>query len=359
MRHLSLLALLACALLAGCEGPLRTEPLGRVDAPLIIDSHVEVARQYAPWILAGVHPTLGRHDLPTRVDFDGDLRGGDDWDHLPRFELPPTIYYAALETRTHWFLSYHIFHPRDASCVKLGLGESHENDGENLQVVVEKATGRVVLLFTQAHYFGRLHAAPGVHVETRGGESIASEVLLVDDAGKPDPAGKHAVVYVQPWGHGIYAARDATCAVTVDPEGHVVFADHGLVLHPAAPGEVPPEPSIDAGSATYALASTTAGLWPYLRDGRLIGEGGLFDGCLPYSGPRGVVQVPRYYEADRFSGIFGSDRGISPFALDTSFWTGTLGVLFFDPARRWRELVVLPGPWSTDYVDYPFTPAHP
>ena len=46
--------------------------------------------------------TDGRQDVPTRVDFDGNLRGDDNWESLPRFALPPTVYYAAFHTAQFW-----------------------------------------------------------------------------------------------------------------------------------------------------------------------------------------------------------------------------------------------------------------
>ena len=95
-------------------------------------------------------------------------------------------------------------------------------------------------------------------------------------------------------------------------------------------------------------------IWPGLRDGTLVGEDGLFDGALRYRGPQIDVGVPRYYEGDRFSGPFGADRGIAPFAVDFRFGEGEVGALFFDPARRYAECLVVPQPWSLEYEDYPF-----
>lgn len=361
-RLLGVLPVLALAALAwlnrGCTGPLRVEPLQAHTAPLTTDRHLELARTYAPWILKAVDPEEGRQDLPTRVDFDGNLRGDDNWEHMPRWALPPVVYYAALETETHWFLSYHLFHPRDWSAVRIGVHLTHENDGENLQVVVAKDTGRVVLLWTQAHYFGYAYAEPGSGVADGPGEDLEGRLLLVDEQGRPDPAGRRAAVYVEPGGHGIYGALDSASGARVAADGSVRFDDHGLVLRPARPGEAAPEPPLDAADPVpYRLESLTAKLWPGVRDGSLLGEGGLLDGTCAYSGRLGTFPVPRYYEGDRFSGPFGPDRGIAPFALGFSFSCGDVGALFYDPAARYAEVLTVPAPWSLDYVDYPFEPA--
>ncbi len=338
----------------GCTGPLIEPPLGACAQPLLVDDHLELARRYAPWILNEVHATKGRQDLPTRADFDGNLRGDDDWENLPRFALPPVVYYALVESETHWFLTYHLFHPRDWSCIDLGLHMTHENDGENLQVVVEKKRGRVVLLFVQAHYRGGVYANADSGFAA-GSEQIRGELLLVDEAGRPSSSGAHAVVYVESCGHGIQGLADRRDDVALDDDGRARFAGHGLVLRPAAPGESVAEPPIDAARPLpYALASTIETFWAGLVDGSLRGEGGLFDGSLRLVTPELTVDVPRYYEADRFSGPFGPDRGISPLAVDFRFGEGEAGALLFDPARRYARCLGVPQPWSTRYVGFPF-----
>lgn len=351
----ALAALVGGAIGSGCAGePLRVEPLGRAEAPLVVDEDLALARRYAPWIYHAVHPELGRQDLPTRVDFDGNLRGDDNWEHMPRFELPPTAYYAVVESETHWFVSYHLFHPRDWSYARIGLHETHENDGESLQVVVDKASEQVVLLLTQAHYFGTAYADRGSGFEA-GDEEVRAPVLRLDERGRPDPSGKHAGVFVEAYGHGVLGALDPCLELEVAADGTARFPEAGLVLRPAAEGEEVREPALDARAPVpYALESITAKLWPRLVDGSLVGEGGLLDGAVALEGPAGRVLVPRFYEADRFSGPFGPDRGISPFALCFSFF-GDVGDLLFDPARAYAAALRVPARWSTRYVDYPFT----
>ncbi len=342
------------ALNLGCCSPLRVEPLRRATGEPVVDAHLELARTYAPWIYHAVHETRGRQDLPAPLDFDGNLDGEDNWEALPHFELVPTASYAVLETETHWFLTWHLFHPRDWTLIDLGLHLTHEGDGENLQVVVEKASGQVVLLFTQAHYSGTACARPDAGFGD-GSAALRGELLLVNDHGLPDPQGTHAAVYVQSGGHGIYSARDRCSGAEIARDGGARFDGHGVVLRPARLGEAVVEPALDAATPVpYQLESTTSKLWPLLASGELVGEGRLLDGAWRYRNARVDIGVPRYHEADRFSGPFGPDRGISPFAVDFGWDEGTLGALFFDPARRYAELLNVPEPWSLEYVDYPF-----
>jgi hypothetical protein len=349
----------ALLLASACASePLVTPPLGHVAAPLLVDGDLELARRHAPWLFHETDADGGRQDLPTRVDFDGNLRGDDDWDHFPCFELPPVVYYAVVATDTHWFLSYHLFHPRDWCHYDLKLHMTHENDGENLQVVVERATDRPVLLLTQAHYRGRAHAAADSGF-ARGEEPLDADLVLVDDDGRPSATGAHPCVTVAARGHGIGALdRDDAERIGVTG-GRPAFADRGLILRPARASEsreaVGAEPSPRAAApVAYALASTVATFWPGVRDGDLVGDGRLFDGALPLVTPELRVMVPRYYDADRASGPFGPDRGISPFALDFRFGEGECGALLFDPARRHAQCLRVPQPWSVRYVDFPW-----
>ncbi len=340
--------------LNACASPLRIDPLEESRHGVVVDDDLELARRYAPFLYKEFHPTKGRQDVPAPVDFDGDLDGENNWEAFARFELFPTVYYAVLETGTHWFLTYHLFHPRDWTAFDIGLHLTHENDGENLQVVVEKASGRVVLLFTQAHYVGGVYAAEGAGFRD-GKERVRGALLLVDEDGVPDPDGAHAAVFVECKGHGIYGATDGHSRVVIAEDGSAAFAGSGWVLRPAGADETVAEPALENGAVVpYELQSTTALLWPRLADGTLVGEGRLLDRPFPYEDERVRVEVPRYYEADRFSGPFGPDRGISPFAVDFGFGRGEVGALFFGPAARYAEKLGVPEGWSLEYVDYPF-----
>jgi hypothetical protein len=339
---------LALLLNACSSAPLRVEPLERRSLEPVVDADLELARAHAPWIFHEIHAGGGRQDLPAPVDFDGNLDGDDNWESFPRCELLPTVYYAHLETATHHFLTYHLFHPRDWEPFELpGLHLTHEGDGENLQVVVEKASGRVVLLFTQAHYRGQTYARVG-----EPGESRDEPLWLLDDEGRAADAGAHAAVFVESCGHGIYGLGDRNARVVLDGSG-VRFEREGLVFRPARHGEGVSEPALDAREPVpYRLESTTVKLWPGVRSGELVGAGRLFDGTMRYEDRRVSLALPKFHRGDRFSGPFGASRGISPFALDFGWSAGTLGALFFDPARRHAEMLGVE--WALEYVDYPF-----
>ncbi|MGH7152064.1 MAG: hypothetical protein ACREIU_15270, partial [Planctomycetota bacterium] len=211
-------------LVVSCCATPRTPPGPRLDGspPPTVDRHLEVATRFAPIVLQETHPRRGREDLPSNFDFDGDLVGRDNWEDFDRFRLVPTVYYALLGTETHLFLTYHLFHARDWSPFPLGLQDTHENDGENLQVVVEKASGLPVLLYTQAHFRGRAYANDRARFGD-GEERIRGGVLLLDGEGTPEPGGTQVAVFVESQGHGIYGSEDRGARGTVAPDGAVRF----------------------------------------------------------------------------------------------------------------------------------------
>ncbi|MBM3746631.1 MAG: hypothetical protein FJW34_12615, partial [Acidobacteria bacterium] len=95
-----------------------------------------LAERYAPF-LAQETWFQPKSDMPARFDFDGDWHGDNNWETLEEGSSQAYVYYAAMETETHWFLIYNVFHPRDYSdrCV---IGTCHENDNEGIILTVRK-----------------------------------------------------------------------------------------------------------------------------------------------------------------------------------------------------------------------------
>jgi len=346
-----LLALLVAAPLFGQSAAL----LPNSGAAPVYERLHHIAERYAPFIYHATDNTGGRQDIISNIDFDGDLVGNNNWENFENYELKPTVYYAVLETETHYFISFHLFHPRDWNHFTFYLHDTHENDGENFQVVVRKADTAVVLLWTQAHYRSDVYTNPGSGIQS-GKTTIAGQFQLVDDRGIPSETGTHAAVFVEAQGHGIYGTLDSSSEVVINADGSFAFEDgSGLLFRPALTGETVTEPAVfTSGEVPYQLDSITMKLWHLLRDGTLVGDDKLLDGAVRYADELVSIDVPRYYDANRFSGPFGADRGISPFALDFSFSKGTLGALFFNPAKRYDEQLTISDLWSKQYIQYPF-----
>lgn len=159
----------------------------------------KLAERYAPFVAQETWFDP-RADHLHRFDYDGDLQGDNNWDNLEKGSSQAYVYYAAMETETHWFLHYNFFHPRDYSdnCV---VGTCHENDNEGVILTVKKdgsEFGKLELLETLAHnnvytYTNRRDLRKSLH-------NVDGEMALVDET--------HPVVFLEAGGHGALGGAD-------------------------------------------------------------------------------------------------------------------------------------------------------
>src|SRR5215475_4590012 len=86
----------------------------------------------------GSHALGGKADYITRIDFDGDWNGRNNWDNAGSASFSPAAYgyYSVVETSTHWFIVYMFYHPRDWT--DFFFDTEHENDSEGLLVSVAR-----------------------------------------------------------------------------------------------------------------------------------------------------------------------------------------------------------------------------
>ncbi len=173
----------------------------------VSDSYVDLARYYSPVIVQDVGCTYFG-DYITRVDYDGDYIGGNNWENLGIVEsplivhkarpLPAYVYYAVMETTTHYFIWYALFHPADDYYCH---AFSHENDLEGIVLCVRKdgtTHGDLRMVQLQAHYDFYQYIPPGETGITNGDDDIDGTIEL--DTTYP---GIHPRVYVQGGGHGL------------------------------------------------------------------------------------------------------------------------------------------------------------
>ena len=279
---------------AGSESadPLDPVPVTYVGS----DQDYQIAARFAPVF----HQALGsspRFDYITRVDFDGDWRGDNNWDNAADEArmLGATVYFNVSESVTHYFIHYAVFHPRDYKGGNVrgvvlsqiiregatrhgdydptGLAEAavlaHENDMEGALVVVEKAAGlfgstRVTYVETLAH--NQFLQYP---VERRLFGRRKDRARVEDE---------HPVLYIEPKGHGIEAfhGEDQLDGAT----GVVVYRHTGEATEPT--GLSGSDVTEEVG---YDLVSMAETLWPFARDP----AGGLYGGGFDYG--RWTVEV--------------------------------------------------------------------
>jgi hypothetical protein len=305
-----LLLLVACRLAEPALAPAGPGPPA---------SHQDLARHYAPVIKQGAATD---QDYITAADFDGDWIGNNNWQNQPAGDLSAHVYYAVIETETHWFLFYSIFHPRDYTSKPCeDSGGCHENDLESIQLVVLKdgtPAGKLLAVETLAH--SKIYLYP---------VDASVQPNALEAAGRIRFEESHPIVYIETYGHGIYGTR------------RILFP--GVITYRV--GDVAETPDgIKDEDTSYLLVSIYETLWTHRDD---IGAGRVFDQPFDY---RGRV-LPAALDGDDF----GEDRANSPWGYNQA--TGDVlsrGDWFLDPAKAFAYHASFEGEYSLEYVHNPY-----
>ena len=158
-----------------------------------------LAEHYAP-VVAEETWFQPKSDYLARFDLDGDWKGDNNWERAEVGSSQAYVYYAAMETSTHWFLIYNFFHPRDYSdtCV---AGTCHENDNEGMILTIERdgsPFGRLQTMETLAH--NNIYSYRRDRGVKNGVHRFDGEIEL--------RGGSHPVVFIESGGHGVYGSDD-------------------------------------------------------------------------------------------------------------------------------------------------------
>lgn len=226
----------------------------------------EASALSARWAPTFVQETSREHperDRPLAIDFDGDWDATNNWENLTPAHryATPTVYGSAILTRSHAYLTYTLFYPRDWTAFGCLPYICHDNDLETVLLVVERATDgaareRLVLVEAKSH---------------RDYLALPGDAVARDDAGKP-------VLRVESGGHGMRPVRDGAGS---DATNTRVFVHVPVGTSQASAAMRP-------GVEAYELASLYDSLWKQrstdAASGRLWTEGET--GPLWYAGER-------------------------------------------------------------------------
>ena len=328
----------------------------------------EVAASFAPVF----YQALGdkpRSDYITNFDFDGDWRGDNNWDNAEKKEFPlrAYIYYSVSETRTHYFIQYAVFHPRDykggeekgrllSKILQEGaraigtrdptgmLDEAvlaHENDMEGCLVVVAKSGKN--LREASVAYVESLHH--NTFSDYMSGES-APQRFKTEDA--------RPLLYVEAKGHGIEAyTGDAKQA---ESKEFLIYRYTGKADDPEQQ---------KSGAIGYELLPIKTTLWPKARIGTKP-TGTTFGAAHDYSlisidleQANGKASAKKFNVGGLGSAFLGKAGGVNmarpPWGwFDNNHRSDPLGLWFFDPARIVRRDFNLGESFSTAYIRLPF-----
>ena len=345
----------------------RVSPQSKTVVQAARKREADVAQRFAPVF----YQSLGenkRADYITNFDFDGDWRGDNNWAHADdrHFQLKAYVYYSVVETETHYFIHYALFHTRDykggerkgtilSELIRegakragkydpTGIAEesalAHENDMEGCLVAVAKEgndLNRARVVFSET----LRHNTFAKYIPGEASARASEELRLVD--GRP-------LFYIQPKGHGIEA-------LTSDKQ----TSNKDLLAYRFTGRAGDPEKA-EAGSIGYDLVPIQTTLWPRARDGVNATYGVEYD--------YGEVTIKLAQSSARVSelkvnltkigiafvgNVGGLNMARPPWGwFDRGNREETLGVWFFDPARTIKRDFHLDDSFSTVYLRTPF-----
>jgi hypothetical protein len=317
----------ALAATLGLPGPVHAAP-----------SRAQLALRWAPIHyqdvdVTGGHALAGRSDYLTRVTFDGDLTGRNDWDDAARSDVSfgAAVYYDVVETGTHWFITYFFFHPRDWTDLPLFETE-HENDGEGLTEMIEKDGSEYGVLrgmVTVAHSDFYSYTPAG-STWTTGRETVDGTLRLQSS---PHDSFAHPVTAQEAKGHGLKAW----------PQYDIV--GDGIVYYPSASASETPGSANDR-DVQYRLIDLFApgGLWAERGNAALFAGLGTFAG--DDSGDCGIGTWDCTLNAAN-----------APWGWDDGNDQPARGEIATDPAKLSAEYFTIPGGLSRTYRYNPYASA--
>ncbi|RME46950.1 MAG: hypothetical protein D6795_14760 [Deltaproteobacteria bacterium] len=290
----------------------------------------EIAERFAPVVLQETG-WRRRADYITRFDFDGNVTGRDNWQHLGAYPLPAYVYFSVIETETHVFLGYFFFHAARYGTFFDNDFESYENDMNGLLLVLDReavdrgAGPSESVLFMETRSREQFLQYTNDARVRQGTEEIDGPIFF-DEADRlwVGVAARH---------HGVHAAS----AEEIEGAGarSIVYFYDGVA-------GVPTRRSRRVG---YALLPLLTELWPLRAN---IGEGRTFDRPFLF-GQHCLV-----------GGNFDGDDYLEDWARPPWSWDevddGAVGrgEWFFLPAETVVSHLMLPEPFSLRYTYHPY-----
>ena len=300
-------------------------------------SRAELALRWAPIHYqdvdaTGSHALGGKSDYLTRVDFDGDLVGRNNWDDAATTgaSFAAAAYYDVVETSTHWYLTYFFYHPRD--WVDHPFFETeHENDGEGLTLAVEKdgSTYGVLRGMVTVAHSDFYSYTPAGSTWTSGTESVDGTVQLQSS---PHDSFQHPATAQEAKGHGLKAYPQ----ITINGDG--------IVYYPSTVGETPS--SGNDRDVQYQLIDLFAadGLWAQRNNTSLFVSLGTFAGDDSGDCGQGTWDCT-------------TDSANAPWGWDDGNDAPARGELATDPAKLSAAYFTIPGSLARTYTYNPYSSA--
>ncbi|MFI5493930.1 hypothetical protein [Actinoplanes sp. NPDC051859] len=280
----------------------------------------------------GSHALGGKSDYLTRVDFDGNLNGRDNWDNAgsANASFAAHVYYSVTETASHWYLTYFFFHPRDWIDHPFFEAE-HENDGEGLTLAVERDGSdygvlRAAVTVAHANFYSYTPAGGS----WTGGRETVDGTLRMQSS--PHDGFTHPVTAQERGGHGLKAYPQ-----------YAINGD-GIVYYPSTVAETPG--NADDRDVRYALIDifSVDGLWAQRTNTSLFAQLGTFAGDTSGGCGTGTYSC-------------GTNSANAPWGWDDGNDLPGRGEIAIDPAKLMAEYFTVPGTLARSYSYNPYSEA--
>jgi len=317
------------------------------------DFHGELARAWAPVVYQ--QAAEARYDTFTRFDYDDDLDTSNNLDNAAAAH-PGHVYYAVVETPTHWFVTYMLYYPG----ARPNDDTLAEHDTIGIQMIVEKSEDEPLgELFAWSTFYRSTYTGWAMDAAWYGERTPADGDGLEDRL----PVewienDRNVSLFVESGHHSICLpnAGIGRCVPTTGDGAPFEEGISGLVYR--AGDEAQAIGDAESTELTYALLSFVDEIW-VLRD-RVTGEDALFGGTTTYRPAELEGEMTRPGAGLSFPTSFvfehdGLSFGDLPFlyARDEAFPPDT-GWWFVDPVWVAAEKWTLPETASTDYCFNPW-----
>lgn len=320
-----------------------------------------VAEKWAPHIYQAVGDASGGSvnvDLPTRVDFDANLKARDNKSkaRLGSTRNRASVYYSVVETKTHYFVMYSMYYP-----IRVVAGTDHEHDFTGAVLVVDKASDALVLVDGVKAQASGTDTNLGFIPDTSTVNAVGSQQVRSFPAASLED-GTHYPMFVP-------AGEHEACAFPID--GNPPYCSHnagefptdaGILLKPGAMGQTYMQ-AVDATAPlypndgrtykemTYELIPLPASLWARRTD---VGSELLWQATQVYS-PLGMdrpattsqgspIIVPTTLVSDD-----AMSYGKPPFQWLRTSAESNSGQWLFDPAYLLLNKYEFGETWSQEY----------
>jgi len=310
------------------------EPCAMTSPEIETEKARALAARYAPIFYqdTGRWP---RADYITSVDFDGNIDPIDNRENINAYPLVGTVYYSVVETATHAFIVYTVFHPVNYGLFSDDTAETLENYMSGLMVVVDKAHPQwppvVVETYMEGqflHYVSRREINPGT-------ERIDGEIPFEDEV--------HPRVFLEAGRHGCVISSDLILGVYTGEPGKDFMGGDGIVYRLS---DKPKEPEgRNDRNAAYRLLPILDTLWK-LRS--FVGHRSVFSSAFRMDTG---CEYPERFVASRPNRRSGSP----PWAWDDIDDEDVkIGEWFMWPARVISSHLTVPSPFDLEYTYNPY-----